>query len=75
MKIRTQDTRKYLEFGEIYARSYGNSGQAAVYVTNRFHLEPVCVGIYEDMARAKGVLYEIDLAYQERQRIFYVPAE
>ena len=37
--------------------------------------EPVCIGVYEDMGRAKGVLYEIDLAYQRRQRIFYVPAE
>lgn len=75
MKIRTQDTRKYLEFGEIYADNYGNGGQAAVYVTNRFHLDPVCVGVYKDINRARGVLYEIDLAYQARQRVFYAPAE
>lgn len=75
MKIRTQDAGRYLEYGEAHADYHGKCGQAAVYVTNRYHIKPVCVGIYEDMSRAKGVLYEIDLAYQARQRIFYAPAQ
>jgi len=33
---------------------------ATVYVRSRFH---------------KGVLYEVDLAYQTGQRVFYMPAE
>ena len=75
MKVRTQDGRKYLEFGEIHVSDYGDNGRSALYVTNCFHMEPVCIGVYEDISRAKGVLYEIDLAYQRRQRIFYAPAE
>lgn len=75
MKIRTQDARRYLDYGETYADVYGNGEQAAVYALSRFYPEPVCVGVYEDMNRAKGVLYEISLAYKQHERIFYVPAE
>ena len=75
MKIRTQDAKKYLDYGEVNADYYGDCGQAAVYVINRFHPDPVCIGVYEDMGRAKGVLYEIDLAYRNRQRTFYAPVE
>ncbi|MCI9147822.1 MAG: hypothetical protein HFG73_06095 [Hungatella sp.] len=75
MKIRTQDGKQYLEFGEVYVDSQGSSGQAAVYVRNRLNPAPVCIGIYEDMSRAKGVLYEIDLAYQARKKVFYAPSE
>ena len=75
MKIRTQDARQYLEYGEIYAEySYDGKG-ATVYVRSRFHNGALFVGVYEDMARAKGVLYEVDLAYQTGQRVFYMPAE
>lgn len=75
MKIRTQDARQYLEYGEIYAEySYDGKG-ATVYARSRFHNGALFVGIYEDMARAKGVLYEVDLAYQTGQRVFYMPAE
>ena len=75
MKIRTQDARQYLEYGEIYAEySYDGKG-ATVYVRSRFHNGALFVGVYEDMARAKGVLYEVDLAYQAGQRVFYMPAE
>ncbi len=75
MKIRTQDGKRYLDFGEVYIDSHGNSGQAAVYVRNRLNPAPVCIGVYEDMNRARGVLYEIDLAYQARKKIFYCPVE
>ena len=75
MKIRTQDARQYLEYGEIYAEySYDGKG-ATVYARSRFHNGAMFVGVYEDMARAKGVLYEVDLAYQTGQRVFYMPAE
>ena len=75
MKIRTQDARRYLEFGEVYADKYADGKKAAVYVRNRFNPEPVCIGIYEDMSRARGVLYEIGLAYRAWERVFYAPAE
>ena len=75
MKIRTQDGKKYLELGEMYADNYGADGRAAVYVRNRLNPFPVCVGVYEDMGRAKGVLYEIDLAYQGWKKVFYAPPE
>ncbi len=75
MKIRTQDARRYLEFGEVYADMHVDGKKAAVYVRNRLNLEPVCVGVYESMFRARGVLYEMDLAYQARKRVFYAPAE
>ena len=75
MKIRTQDARQYLEYGEIYTE-YSHDGKGAtVYVRSRFHNGALFVGVYEDMARAKGVLYEVDLAYQTAQRVFYMPAE
>ena len=74
MKIRTQDARQYLDYGETYADYYGE-GKAAVYVRNHFHQTPVCIGVYGDMSRAKGVLYEADLAFQARKRVFYAPAE
>ena len=75
MKIRTQDARQYLEYGEIYAE-YSHDGKGAtVYARSRFHNGALFVGVYEDMARAKGVLYEVDLAYQAGQRVFYMPAE
>lgn len=75
MKIRTQDARQYLEYGELYADCYDGNGRAAIFIRNQFHPKPVCVGVYESMSRAKGVLYEADLAYQARQRVFYAPAE
>lgn len=75
MKIRTQDARQYLEYGEIYAEySYDGKG-ATVYARSRFHNGALFSGAYEDMTRAKGVLYEVDLAYQAGQRVFYMPAE
>ena len=75
MKIRTQDARQYLEYGEIYTE-YSHDGKGAtVYVRSRFHNGALFVGVYEDMARAKGVLYEVDLAYQACQRFFYIPSE
>ena len=56
MKIRTQDARQYLEYGEIYTE-YSHDGKGAtVYVRSRFHNGALFVGVYEDMARAKGVL-------------------
>ena len=67
MKIRTQDARQYIEYGEIYA--------AMVYARSRFHNGALFAGAYEDMTRAKGVLYEVDLSYQAGQRVFYMPAE
>ena len=75
MKIRTQDARQYLEYGEIYAECSHDGKGATVYVRSRFHNGALFVGVYEDMARAKGVLYEVDLAYQAGQRVFYMPAE
>nr|DAZ17985.1 MAG TPA: hypothetical protein [Caudoviricetes sp.] len=46
-----------------------------VYARSRFHNGALFAGAYEDMTRAKGVLYEVDLAYQAGQRVFYMPAE
>lgn len=46
MKIRTQDARQYLEYGEIYAE-YSHDGKGAtVYVRSRFHNGALFVGIY-----------------------------
>lgn len=56
MKIRTQDARQYLEYGEIYAEySYDGKG-ATVYARSRFHNGALFAGAYEDMTRAKGKL-------------------
>ena len=75
MKIKTQEARKNLEYGEIYAEySYDGKG-ATVYARRRLHKGALFAGAYEDMTRAKGVLYEVDLAYQAGQRVFYMPAE
>ena len=75
MKIRTQDYNRYLEYGEVYAEPCGDTGKAAVYVINLFHPEAVCIGVYSDMARARGVLCEMDWSYQARERVFYAPSE
>lgn len=47
MKIRTQDARQYLEYGEIYAE-YSHDGKGAtVYVRSRFHNGAMFVGVYK----------------------------
>lgn len=74
MKIRTQDSEKYLDFGEAFV-GLDWKGGGAVFVANQYHKEPVCIGTYSDVARAKGVLYELDLAYRTGQKVFYAPAE
>lgn len=61
MKIRTQDAKRYLEFGESYITDC--LGSCAVFIKTRYNQEAVMAGLYEDEARAKGVLYEIGLAH------------
>ncbi len=72
MKIRTQDARQYLEYGEAYTADYGSG--SAVFVRTRYQSESVLAGIYDDEARSKGVLYEMGLAYKNQERIYYMPA-
>lgn len=72
MKIGTQDAARYIEFGEAYISPYGSS--YAVFVKSRYASDAVLAGLYEDKARAKGVLYEIGLAHEKKTRIFYMPA-
>lgn len=73
MKIRTQDAKQYLEYGEAYAERYGS--RSAVFIRSRYQAKPVLAGIYEDEARSKGVLYEIGISYEYQDRIYYMPAE
>lgn len=73
MKIRTQDANRYLEFGENYIEDHLDG--AAVFVKSRYNHEAVMAGLYEDAARARGVLLEIGLAHSSCQRVFYMPAE
>lgn len=54
---------------------YMQNTATMVYARSRFHNGALFAGAYEDMTRAKGVLYEVDLAYQAGQRVFYMPAE
>ncbi len=75
MKIRSQDGNRYMDYGEVYAAPWRGQGRAALYALNEFHENPVCIGIYDDMDRARGVLYEIGLAYQNGERVFYLPVQ
>ena len=72
MKIRTQDADKYLYYGEAYVEN--RLGHGVVYVRNQYHTRGIPAGIYEDAIRASGVLYEMGLAYQSGQKVFYMPA-
>lgn len=74
MKVRTQDATRYVEYGETFASYYGKDGEAGVYMVNLLHQKPVLLGIYEDMERARGVMYEIGVAYQNHERVFYAPS-
>lgn len=71
MKIRTQDARQYIEYGEAYTADYG--GRSVVFVRTRYQPKPVLAGIYEDEERSKGVLYEMGTAYKNQERIYYMP--
>lgn len=73
MKIRSQDCNSYLDFGEVYVQPY--QGRAALYVLSRYRSKPVLAGVFEDMARARGVAYEIAWAYEHRQPVFYIPPQ
>ena len=72
MKIRTQDSMSYLEFGEVYAADYHGSG--AVYVRSRYNNRPALAGVFSDLSRARGVVWEAGEAYRRGDRIFYMPA-
>ena len=73
MKIRTQDAKQYLEYGETFIERSGN--RSAVFVRSRYQSKPVLAGIYEREERSKGVLYEIGLSYKGQERVYYMPAE
>ena len=73
MKIRTQDARRFLDFGECHIENC-NSG-TGVYIKTRYNQEAILAGVYEDDARAKGVLYEIGLAHSGKTKVFYMPME
>ena len=72
MKIRTQDAKQYLEYGEAYTAYCG--GRSAVFVRSRYQPKSVLAGTYEDEERSKGVLYEMGMAYKNHERIYYMPA-
>lgn len=73
MKIRTQDAQQYLEYGEAFIQSHGS--ETGVYLRSHYQKTPVLAGIYENDARGKGVLYEMGLAYENRELIYYMPAD
>lgn len=73
MKIRTQDARQYIEYGEAFIQRHGS--ETGVYLRSRYQKVPVLAGVYEDEARGRGVLYEMGIAYKERESIYYMPAE
>ncbi len=72
MKIRSQDCNRYMEYEEVFAAPL-RDGRGALYALNRHHDKPVCIGAYSDMGRARGVLYDMGLAYQGGSRVFYLP--
>lgn len=73
MKIRTQDARQIFEFGESYVKKWSNG--SGVFVKGRYDRNAALAGIYEDEARAKGVLQEMLYAFEGRKPVFYMPAE
>lgn len=73
MKIRTQDAKRFLDFGECYISACRQG--SGIFIQTRYNQKAVLAGIYEDDSRAKGVLYEIALAHSHRERVFYMPAE
>lgn len=73
MKIRVQDGSRYVDFGDCYITDHGE--RAAVYINSQYTPVSIVAGVYEDNARARGVLQEIGQAYGEDQRVFYMPVE
>ncbi len=73
MKVRTQDSERYLEFGETHMAQYGTA--YGVFISNHYHNQAMLAGVYAEEARARGVIYEIGLSYQAKDRVFYMPME
>lgn len=73
MKIRTQDGRQCVEFGDCYVIS--DPIGIGVCVRSVGDQVSVLAGNYADVARAKGVIQEIAQAYEQEKRLFYMPVE
>lgn len=71
MKIYSQDGTGIYEFGSVWI------GKHPTYsiICGRSYSEEnaVILGTYSDIARARGVLFDIDTAYQKGKSIFYMP--
>lgn len=73
MKIRSQDGTGIYEFGSAWI---GNHPVCHI-IRGRSYSEEdaVILGVYEDDARAKGVLMDIITAYEKEMSIFYMPVK
>lgn len=71
MKIRTQDGNGIYEFGSVWI---GRHQHGSVICSRSFgESTAAMLGVYEDEARARGVLQDIDTYYQKGKKIFYMP--
>lgn len=73
MKIRSQDGTGIYEFGSAWIGKH----PVCHIICGRSYSEKdaVILGVYEDAARAKGVLMDIITAYEKEMSIFYMPVK
>lgn len=73
MKICSQDRTGIYEFGSVWIGKH----PACSIICGRSYSEKdaVILGAYSDPARARGVLMDIETAYQKKKSVFYMPEE
>lgn len=71
MKIRSQDGNGIYEFGNVLIPQKGVRNEIWGRVPGEQNLN--FLGIYENTARARGVLMDLETAYCKDIKIFYMP--
>lgn len=72
MIIWTQDASQLIELQLARIVPYGNR-EAAIFVASQYSREGVFAGVYDDEARARGVLYDIATACKNNELVFRMP--
>lgn len=73
MKIHAQDNKGVYEFGSVFIPEKGLLN--TVRVCPRGGDRSYFLGIYEDEARAKGVILDIETAYYQGLKLYHMPLE
>lgn len=73
MKIHTQDGRGVFDFGNVFISDTGPDN--VIQIQGKKERYSHFLGRYADGARARGVILDIEAAYYQGTKIFYMPWE